>query len=79
MGEPAMLAHAAWPVYDPAKCVDQTVEMVVQICGKIKARILVPAEAGQEEVTAAAKAEKAESYTYNEMNQLVSQSGRASC
>jgi leucyl-tRNA synthetase len=59
MGEPAMLAHAAWPVYDPAKCVDQTVEMVVQICGKIKARILVPAEAGQEEVTAAAKAEKA--------------------
>ena len=45
--------RAAWPG------VDQTVEMVVQICGKIKARILVPAEAGQEEVTAAAKAEKA--------------------
>ena len=39
--------------------VDQTVEMVVQVCGKIKARITVAADAGQEEVTAIAKAEKA--------------------
>ena len=59
MGGETMLARSTWPEYDPAKCVDDTVEMVVQICGKIKARITVAADAGQEEVTAIAKAEKA--------------------
>ncbi len=57
MGEKTLLARAPWPQYDPAKCVDQKVEMVVQICGKIKARITVAAEATQEEVTAIAKEE----------------------
>ena len=59
MGETTMLAHAAWPEYDPEKCVDDQVEMVVQICGKIKARITVGADAAQEEVTAIAKEEPA--------------------
>ena len=59
MGNSTMIAHGKWPEYDPAKCVDETVEMVVQICGKIKARISVVADAGQEEVTAIAKGEKA--------------------
>ncbi len=59
LGGTAMLAHARWPEYDPAKCVDDTVEMVVQICGKIKARITVAADAGQEAVTEIAKAEPA--------------------
>ncbi len=59
LGGEGMLAHARWPEYDPAKCVDDTVEMVVQICGKIKARITVAADASQEDVTAAAKAEPA--------------------
>ena len=59
MGGETMLARSTWPEYDPAKCVDDTVEMVVQVCGKIKARITVAADAGQEEVTAIAKAEKA--------------------
>jgi leucyl-tRNA synthetase len=59
LGGEGMLAHARWPEYDPAKCVDDTVEMVVQICGKIKARITVPADASQEDVTAVAKAEPA--------------------
>ncbi len=59
MGRETMLARSTWPEYDPAKCVDDTVEMVVQVCGKIKARITVAADAGQEEVTAIAKAEKA--------------------
>ncbi len=58
MGGETMLARSTWPEYDPAKCVDDTVEMVVQVCGKIKARITVAADAGQEEVTAIAKAEK---------------------
>lgn len=46
-----------WPTYDEAKCVDETIEIVVQICGKIKAKLVVPADADQATVLAAAKAE----------------------
>ncbi len=45
--------HAAkWPVYDEAKTVDAEVEIVLQVCGKLKDKILVPAglnKAGLEE------------------------------
>ena len=33
------IAHAHWPKYDEAKCVESTVEIPVQVNGKIKARI----------------------------------------
>ena len=47
-----------WPAYDPAKCVEDTVEIVVQVCGKIRARLTVPADAPADEVIALAKAEE---------------------
>ena len=38
-----MLAKdAKWPSFDEAKCIDSTVEIVVQINGKIRARLSVP-------------------------------------
>ena len=42
------LAYAAWPTYDPAKLVLSEVEIVVQICGKIKAKIMIPADLDKE-------------------------------
>ncbi len=33
------IAHSHWPKYDEAKCVESTVEIPVQVNGKIKARI----------------------------------------
>ncbi len=39
LGHPASLTHASWPGYDPALCEDEEVEVVVQINGKIRARI----------------------------------------
>ncbi len=39
-----MLATAQWPCYDEAKCVDETIEIVVQINGKVRAKLNVPAE-----------------------------------
>lgn len=40
-----MLAKdAKWPSFDEAKCVDSTVEIVVQINGKIRARLSVPTD-----------------------------------
>ncbi|MBO5105453.1 MAG: leucine--tRNA ligase [Clostridia bacterium] len=45
----------SWPEYDEAKCVDSEIEIVVQICGKIKAKLMVAADASKEEVLELAK------------------------
>ena len=50
-----MLNEAKWPTYDEAKCVDSTVEIVVQINGKIKARLNVAADISSDEALALAK------------------------
>ena len=50
-----ILNEAEWCSYDEALCVDATVEIVVQLCGKIKARINVPADADKEQLLALAK------------------------
>ena len=52
IGGKEMLAHAKWPEYDPAKCVDAAVEIAVQVSGKIKARLMIPSDAAEEEVKA---------------------------
>jgi leucyl-tRNA synthetase len=44
-----------WPVYDEAKCTDQTVEIAVQVNGKVRAHLSVPADIGKDEAFAAAK------------------------
>ena len=50
-----MMTDQPWPSFDPQKCADDTVEVVVQILGKIKTRIQLPATATQPEMIAAAK------------------------
>ncbi len=52
-----MIAEAKWPDYDEAKCKDETIEIAVQVNGKIKAKIMVSADAQQDEVLAQAKAD----------------------
>ena len=47
-----LLAKTTWPEYDEALCKDETVEIAVQVNGKIKAKINVPTEAEQDEVLA---------------------------
>jgi leucyl-tRNA synthetase len=49
------LAHAEWPGYDPAKCVEQTIEIAVQINGKVRTRLIIAADAENNTVIAAAK------------------------
>lgn len=51
-----MLAKdAKWPSFDEAKCVDSTVEIVVQINGKIRARLSVPTDIESYKAIALAK------------------------
>ena len=51
-----MLIGQKWPVFDPAKCRDAQVEIAVQVCGKIKARVMVDADCSDDQALAAAKA-----------------------
>ncbi|MBP3600058.1 MAG: leucine--tRNA ligase [Clostridia bacterium] len=56
-GFDGMLNQAKWPEFDEAKCVDATVEIVVQVNGKIKARINIPADITAPDAIALAKAQ----------------------
>ena len=58
-GFDGMLNEAEWPKYDEAKCADSTVEIAVQVNGKIKARISVAADISATDAIAAAKADGA--------------------
>ena len=48
------IAYQPWPTYDPKALEESTVEMIVQVNGKVRARIEMPKDADQE--TAQAKA-----------------------
>lgn len=50
-----ILAEAEWPEYDKSKCVDESVEIVVQVNGKIKAKLNIPVDADKDAVLDLAK------------------------
>ncbi len=56
LGE-GLASVAQWPAYDEAKCKDATVEIVVQINGKLRARMQVAADISKDDAIAAAKAD----------------------
>ncbi len=58
-GFDGMLNQAKWPEYDETKCTDSSVEIAVQINGKIRARISVPADVSNDDAISLAKSEKA--------------------
>ena len=63
-----ILAEAKWPEYDESKCVDDTVEIVVQVNGKIKAKLMIPANAEQAEAIALAKEDEKVQKAISSMN-----------
>lgn len=56
LGHDDTIAFESWPTYDEAKCVDDSVEIAVQINGKVREKLVVSADACQDEVLATAKA-----------------------
>ncbi len=48
LGHSGTISYEAWPAYDEAKLVDDEVEIVIQVNGKVKAKLMVPADAGRE-------------------------------
>ena len=55
LGNKELVAVSEWPTYDEAKCVDATIEIVVQINGKVRAKLNIPAEISNEDAIALAK------------------------
>ena len=49
-GFDGMLNETEWPKYDESKCVESTVEIVVQVNGKVKTRLNIAVDASEEEV-----------------------------
>ena len=58
MGFGGMLNEAEWPSYDEAKTKDETVEIVLQVMGKLRSRMTIPVDMPKDEVLAAAKADE---------------------
>ena len=55
MGLDGMLNQTEWPTYDESKCVDNEIEIAVQINGKVRDRLVISADADSDEVIEAAK------------------------
>ncbi len=58
MGYPQSVAHAAWPYFDASKLVRDSAEIAVQVNGKLRGKVTVPADADQSQAEIAAKADE---------------------
>ncbi len=58
MGFGGMVNEAKWPEYDEAKTVENSVEIVLQIMGKVRSRITISVDMPKDEVLALAKADE---------------------
>jgi len=58
LGHPNTLAYEPWPQYDPALLVEDTVEVPVQFNGKLRSKIMVPANCDAAAMEAAARGDE---------------------
>ena len=63
-----IVAEQKWPEYDEAKCKDETIEIVVQVNGKIKTKLNIPVESEKNAVLDMAKADANVAKTIENMN-----------
>src|SRR5262249_6309219 len=57
LGHKRTLAYEPWPTYDPALLKDEEIEIPVQVNGKLRGKVVVPAEADAKGIEAAARAD----------------------
>ena len=58
LGETSDLLREGWPQYDPALTKEDEIEYAIQVNGKVRSRIVVAAEAGEEQVRIVALADE---------------------
>jgi leucyl-tRNA synthetase len=56
--ERGSISRAAWPAYDEALCVDDVVEVPVQVNGKVRGRVVLSSDASEADARAAALADR---------------------
>ncbi len=56
LGHDTLLSLEAWPAYDEAKTVDSTIQIAIQVNGKLRGTIQVPADLDKDSIIAQAKA-----------------------
>ncbi|MCU0778653.1 MAG: class I tRNA ligase family protein [Akkermansiaceae bacterium] len=54
LGGATMLSAQTWPAYDPAALIRSEIEFIIQVNGKLRDRLMLAADAGEEAAKAAA-------------------------
>jgi len=63
LGKPYSVHQQAWPAYDPELAAEETLELVIQVNGRVRDRIVVPVTISEEEAVARARAaERVQAY-----------------
>ena len=70
IGEEGLVSGAAWPEYDPDKCVDETIEIAVQVNGKLRATVEIGRDEDRESVISKAKEAIADKLTGNIVKEI---------
>lgn len=76
LGKDTPVYHQPWPEFDPEQAKSNTVEIAVQLKGKVRARIEVSADASEEELTAAATEAIADQLDGKEIRKVIVVKGR---
>lgn len=76
LGKDTPVYHQPWPEFDPEQAKSNTVEIAVQLKGKVRARIEVSADASEEELTAAATEAIANQLEGKEIRKVIVVKGR---
>ena len=58
LGHNESIAYESWPTYDESKTADDSVEIALQINGKLKGTIMLPVNCPKDEAIAMAKADE---------------------
>ena len=76
LGKDTPVYHQPWPEFDSEQAKSNTVEIAVQLKGKVRARIEVSADASEEELTAAATEAIADQLEGKEIRKVIVVKGR---
>ncbi len=58
LGNKKLLSLSEWPTYDEAKTIDSTVEVAVQVNGKLRGTVMLPVDCPKDDAIAAAMADE---------------------
>ncbi len=76
LGHESSVHLEAWPTFDPELAKADEVELAVQICGKVKAKIMVAADASEDDVRASALASVEAALAGKDVKKVIVVAGR---